>query len=118
MLESREDTENISVRLGGQGGLVVMYGNHDKWEDLVAVVHDFGAARPGGLALPKDDAGTRTCVKAVAQFLKAFSDIFWARTGRRRRQLHQVCVQAHFEEDHPVGSEQDAPGHLAQLDHH
>ena len=42
MLESREDRESISVRLGKHGGLVNVFCNHNKWEDLVAVVHDFG----------------------------------------------------------------------------
>ena len=76
MLESREDTENISVRLGKHGGLVDVYCNHNKWEDLVAVVHDFGVMHPGGLALPEDVAGTHTFVKAVTQFLKAFPKSF------------------------------------------
>ena len=76
MLESREDAENILVRLGKHGCLVDVYCNHNKWEDLVAVVHDFGVMRPGGLALPEDDAGTRTFVKVVAQYPKAFPKSF------------------------------------------
>ena len=60
MLESREDTENISVRLGKHVGLVNVFCNHNKWEDLVAVVHGFGVVHRGGLALPEDVAGTHT----------------------------------------------------------
>ena len=76
MLESREDTENISVRLGRHGGLVNVFCNHNKWEDLMAVVHDFGVMHPGGLALPEDVAGAHTFVKAVTQFLQAFPKSF------------------------------------------
>ena len=76
MLESREDTENISVRLGKHRGVVNVFCNHNKWEDLVAVVHDFGVMHPGCLALPEDVAGTHTFVKAVPQFLQAFPKSF------------------------------------------
>ena len=76
MLESREDTENISVRLGKHGVLVNVFCNRNKWEDLVAVVHDFGVMHPGGLALPEDVAGAHTFVKAVTQFLNALPKSF------------------------------------------
>jgi len=78
MLESRDGSvAEARVGLGKNGSNCVdVFCNDHKWKELVAVADRFNDKHVGGLALPKDIAGTHAFVNSVVEFLLDFPKSF------------------------------------------